>query len=112
MNVKYLTLAIAMVAANAHAGSDPTASALPQVSVYGNTSFAVDCSAERPPTLNEADSVLGTRSLALRLGQPQHLANIAHRECAKGAARVVFMRDAPSLLHAPVHAIAAVNPRP
>jgi hypothetical protein len=109
MNVKYLALVITLLAANAHAGSEPQNLSLQRVSVYGSSSFVIDCYAQRTPTLHETSKVLGTEGGALQLSQPQHLANIAHHECMKGAARVVFVRDASPLANTPARAIAEVT---
>jgi hypothetical protein len=50
--------------------------------------------------------------MVLELSQPQHLADIARRNCANGAARVVFVRDDHSLLNSPMRVVAEVNPKP
>ncbi len=112
MNVKFFSLAIALTATIAHAGSSPGLRSQPPVHVYGNSGFAIDCNAQRTPTIRETNSVLGSRSMVLELSQPQHLADIARRNCANGAARVVFVRDDHSLLNSPMRVVAEVNPKP
>lgn len=90
-----VALTLAVGAANANAGG-ATEAALATVNVYDSPRIVVDCRDEHLPSLRAVAALLETNNSGAVFGEREHLVHIAHRECARGHASVVFVRDASS----------------
>ncbi len=100
------TVIIALSAAPAGA-ADGNHATLPAIAVSGNPRLTVDCSHERLPMRDAVAAVLGTNNgYAIQHGR-ETIVLEAHRECRRGARRVVFVRDAASTAKAPMLAYTA-----
>ena len=94
MNILRLTLAVLTVAAAAHLHAAERATALSAVHVHGNDRLVVDCRDERLPNLRAVGQVLETNNASQIYAERERVIHIAHRECMRGAANVVFEHDA------------------
>lgn len=95
MNILRLSLAaLAFAAANAHAASQASQTALESIGVSGGRQLVVDCRAEQLPSLRAVGDVLETNNASRIYAERERLAHVAHRECLRGAPSVAFVRDA------------------
>ena len=95
MNARLSLILLAIAAAHAQA-ADPAHPALDAVVIRAQAPLVVDCRAERLPSLRAVGEVLETNNGSRIYAERDRLVHIAHRECARGAASVAFVRDASS----------------
>ena len=88
-----LTLAVGAAHANAGGATD---AALATVNVYDGSRIVVDCRDQHLPSLRSVATLLETNNSGAVFGARERLLHTAHRECARGHASVVFVRDASS----------------
>lgn len=98
--------ALAVAAVNAGAGELPSATSLKPVGVHAESRLVFDCSPERLPSLRAVGALLDTNNGSKIYAERGHLVLTGHRECRRGAARVVFFRDP---IDVPMHAVAVVS---
>ena len=84
--------ALALAAASVHAS--PFTVPAPLDPVHVGTRLVVDCRAERLPPLRAIGAVLDTNNASRIYAERERLMRAAHRECLRGAAYVMFVRDA------------------
>jgi hypothetical protein len=95
MNILRLSIALlTFAAASAHAAGRTSQTALDSIAVHADVRLVVDCRSERLPTLRSVADVLETNNTSRIYSEREHLLHIAHRECARGASSVAFVRDA------------------
>ncbi len=97
MNAKTLaiaiTTAVVAVATHAYAGE----SALSTIAVRADAPLVVECCDERLPTIKDVGELLDSNNGGYVYAQRERVAHTAHRECMRGAARIVFVRDSATM---------------
>lgn len=107
MNIaRLLFSALAVAAVSAHASKLSTPISLKPIGVHADFRLVFDCSAEHLPSMRSVGALLDTNSGSRIYAQREHLVSSAHRECRRGATRVVFVRDPTAM---PMHVIATVT---
>ncbi len=94
MNILRLSIALlTFAAANVHAADRAGQTALDSIAVRADAGLVVDCRDEHVPSLRAVGQVLETNNASRTYSERERLIHIAHRECMRGAANVVFRND-------------------
>ena len=99
--------ALVFAAVNVNAAELQTQTPPNSFGLSANFQLAVDCRAERLPSLRAVGEFLGSNNGTKIYSERERFIHAAHRECRRGAARVVFVRDTAAAV--PVRAIAAAK---
>ena len=92
MNAKTFAI-VAFGFANFASHAQAADTSLSPVAVSASNRAVVDCRDERLPSRQAVGELLDSNNAGYVNGQREVLGHVAHRECMRGAATVVFVRD-------------------
>jgi hypothetical protein len=93
MTILRLSLVALTLAASAHRAGAAEEAALATITVNNGPRFVIECGAEHMPSLSAVGAVLDSNNATWIRAERERLVHTAHRECLRGYARVVFVRD-------------------